>query len=58
MNHRPSGSLTVSKAVEGFLSFKIAEGLSNRTDNLYARMLPRIKTLESTLRSHAGASRS
>ena len=39
MNHRPSGSLPVSKAIEGFLNFKAAEGLSDRTLDSYRRQL-------------------
>jgi hypothetical protein len=31
MNGRPSGSLLLSKAIEGFISFKTAESLSDRT---------------------------
>ena len=39
MNHRSSGSLSLSKAIEGFLSFKSAEGLSDRTVDSYERLL-------------------
>jgi integrase/recombinase XerD len=39
MNHRPSGSLTVTKAIEGFLNYKTAEGLSARTVESYQRQL-------------------
>ncbi len=39
MNHRPSGSLPVSKAIVGFLNFKTAEGLSDRTIDSYQRQL-------------------
>jgi integrase/recombinase XerD len=39
MNHRPSGSLPVSKAIEVFLNFKSAEGLSDRTLDSYRRQL-------------------
>ena len=39
MNLRSSGSLLLSKAFEGFLSFKSAEGLSDRTVDSYDRLL-------------------
>ena len=39
MNGRPSGSLLLSKAIEGFISFKTAESLSNRTVDSYQRHL-------------------
>jgi integrase/recombinase XerD len=39
MNHRPSGSLVLSKAIQGFISFKTAEGLSDRTIDSYQRQL-------------------
>lgn len=39
MNHRSSGSLSLNKAIEGFLSFKSAEGLSDRTVDSYERLL-------------------
>jgi len=39
MNHRSSGSLSLRKAIEGFLSFKSAEGLSDRTVDSYERLL-------------------
>ena len=39
MNHRSSGSLSLSKAIEGFLSFKSAEGLSDRSVDSYDRLL-------------------
>jgi len=39
MNHRSSGSLYLDKAIEGFLSFKSAEGLSDRTVDSYDRLL-------------------
>lgn len=39
MNLRSSGSLVLSKALEGFLSFKSAEGLSDRTVDSYDRLL-------------------
>ena len=35
MNHRPPVSLTVTKAIEGFFNYKIAEGLSDRTVESY-----------------------
>jgi integrase/recombinase XerD len=38
MNHRPQG-LIISKAVTGFLQFKVAEGLSVRTTDSYRRIL-------------------
>jgi integrase/recombinase XerD len=39
MNHRPPVSLTVTKAIEGFFNYKIAEGLSDRTVESYQRQL-------------------
>ena len=39
MNHRSPGSLPVSKAIVGFLSFKTAEGLADRTIDSYQRQL-------------------
>jgi integrase/recombinase XerD len=39
MNQKPSGSLTLSKAIEGFVSFKTADGLSDRTIDSYQRYL-------------------
>jgi len=39
MNYRSLGSLSLSKAIEGFLSFKSAEGLSDRTVDSYDRLL-------------------
>lgn len=39
MNHRPPGLLPVSKAIVGFLSFKTAEGLADRTIDSYQRQL-------------------
>jgi integrase/recombinase XerD len=39
MNHRPPVSLTVMKAIEGFLNYKTAEGLSARTVESYQRQL-------------------
>lgn len=39
MNLRSSGSFVLSKALEGFLSYKSAEGLSERTVDSYNRLL-------------------
>lgn len=39
MNLRSSGSFVFSKALEGFLSYKSAEGLSERTVDSYNRLL-------------------
>ena len=39
MNARPSGLLTVDKAIDGFLSFKNAEGMTERTIDSYRRIL-------------------
>jgi len=44
MNHTPSGSLLLSKAIPGFINYKTAEGLSPRTIDSYERLL--IKWLE------------
>ena len=35
MNRRPTGSLSLSKAISGFLQYKAAEGLSPNTLNRY-----------------------
>jgi len=39
MNRRPSGSLSLTKAIQGFISFKSAEGLSDWTIDSYQRQL-------------------
>ena len=39
MNHSSSGSLVLSKAIQGFISFKSAEGLSDRTVDSKNRLL-------------------
>ena len=39
MKRSPSGSMTLEKAITGFLNFKTAEGLSNRTIFSYQRTL-------------------
>jgi len=39
MNLRSSGSLVLSKAIQGFISFKSAEGLSDRTVDSYDRLM-------------------
>ena len=39
MNRRPSGSLSLSKAITGFLQYKAAEGLSPNTLHSYQRDL-------------------
>lgn len=38
-NHRPPGSLPAEKAIEGFLNYKTAEGLSERTVESHQRQL-------------------
>jgi hypothetical protein len=39
MNRNSSGSLTLNKATTGFLNFKTAEGLAQRTLYSYERIL-------------------
>ncbi len=39
MNRRPSGSLSLTKAIQGFIRFKGAEGLSDWTIDSYQRQL-------------------
>jgi integrase/recombinase XerD len=39
MNRNSSGSLVLSKAITGFISYKSAEGLSNRSIDSYERIL-------------------
>jgi integrase/recombinase XerD len=39
MNHRPLGSLLLSKAIVGFINYKSAEGLSQRTIESYECLL-------------------
>jgi len=39
MNHRPPVSLPLTKAIEGFLNFKSAEGISDRTAESYQHQL-------------------
>ena len=39
MNHTPSGSLLLSKAIPGFINYKTTEGLSTRTIDSYERLL-------------------
>jgi integrase/recombinase XerD len=39
MNHSPSGSLALRKAIIGFSNYKTAEGLSERTVDSYQRIL-------------------
>jgi hypothetical protein len=39
MNHSSSGSWFLGRALEGFLSFKSAEGLSDRTVDPYDGLL-------------------
>ena len=39
MNHKPSGSLILSKAIPFFLNYKTAEGLAERTIDSYERTL-------------------
>ena len=39
MNRNPSGSLSLSKAVTGFSSYKTAEGLALRTVDSHERLL-------------------
>ena len=39
MNHSPSGSLVLGKAIQGFVNYKMAEGLSDRSVDSYERIL-------------------
>jgi hypothetical protein len=39
MNHPPSGSLFLSKAIPGFINYKTAEGLTLRTIDSHERLL-------------------
>ncbi len=39
MNRRPTGSLSLAKAIMGFLQYKVAEGLSPNTLQSYPRDL-------------------
>jgi hypothetical protein len=39
MNHSPSGSLLLSKAIPGFINYKTAEGLALRTNDSHERLL-------------------
>ena len=39
MNHSPSGSLLLSKAIPGFINYKTAEGLALRTIDSHERLL-------------------
>ncbi len=39
MNHSPSGSLLLSKAIIGFSNYKTAEGLTDRSVDAYKRAL-------------------
>ena len=39
MNHSPSGSLLISKAIPGFINYKTAEGLALRTIDSHERLL-------------------
>jgi hypothetical protein len=38
MNHSPSGSIALNKAILGFSNYKTAEGLSERTVDSYQRI--------------------
>jgi hypothetical protein len=50
MNLRSSGSLVLSKAIQGFISFKSAEGLSDRTVDSYDRLLQKWLEIERMVR--------
>ena len=39
MNRRPSGSMTLTEAVFGFVNYKYAKGLTERSVNSYERLL-------------------
>lgn len=39
MNRNSSGSLMLNKAITGFISYKMAEGLSQRSIDSYERIL-------------------
>ncbi len=39
MNRSPSGSLILTKAIQGFVNYKMAEGLSDRSVDSYERIL-------------------
>jgi len=39
MNRRSEGSMLISKAITGFVNYKLAEGLSQRTVDSYQRTL-------------------
>jgi hypothetical protein len=39
MNRNSSGSLVMSKAINGFITYKMAEGLSDRSIDSYGRIL-------------------
>ncbi len=39
MKRRPSGSMSLSKAVVGFVNHKLAEGLTDRSIYSYERLL-------------------
>ena len=39
MKRRPSGSMTLSETVFGFVNHKFAEGLTERSVNSYERLL-------------------
>jgi len=39
MNHSPSGSLFLCKAIPGFINYKTAEGLALHTIDSHARLL-------------------
>ena len=41
MNHRPSGSMSISKAIVGFVNHKYAEGLTKQSIDSYERILNR-----------------
>ena len=50
MNRRPLGLLRVMKAIEGFLSFKSAEELPDRTLDMYLCQLEKqLEYLEDTI---------
>ncbi len=42
MNRSPSGSLTLGNAIQGFIHYKMAEGLSDRSVDSYERILKKM----------------
>ncbi len=39
MKRRPSGSMSINKAIVGFVNHKLAEGLTDRSVSSYERIL-------------------